>query len=243
MRAAIVIALFACGSGRKQAEPAAPAEVARLGKLADEMLVTARAADVKRTAALEDAMKSLGPRGDLGPCPIKVPIVGTEDMGKLGQQEPAGNDPNWRSIRAEQMMVVERAKLATTDSVRKKHVEEMIDFTRQGLNATNSAATEKWLRYYGDLANDAWEMVIIAARRVEPAMLKQGEYSSGSVLGTAFVYSYPDNKIVCAADVDAHSSRLLRDAKSVQDFALGFDLDNEAFRAAAPKLVAAGPLK
>ncbi len=240
---AALLLVGACGSERKQAEPAAPAEVARLGKLADEMLAAARAADVKRTAALQAALKSLGPRSDLGPCPMKVPIVGTEDMRKLGQQEPAGNDPNWRSVRAEQMMVVERDKLATTESVRLKHVEEMIDFTRQGLTATNSADTEKWLRYYGDLANDAWELVIVADRRVEPTMVKQGEYSAGIVIGTAFVYSHLEGKVVCAADVAAHSSSLLRGTKVVQDFALGFDLDNEAFRTAVPMLVAAGPIR
>lgn len=242
---AIVASAVACSKSDPPAS-AAPAEVERLGKLAEEMRGVARAADAKRTKALLLAVTTMEARPDLGPCPVKVPVVGTEDMQRLGQGEPKDADVNWRSIRAEQMMVVNREDLATAKSVRLKHVEEMLDFEQGRLNAKNVADTEKWLRYHGDVKNTSWELVIVADKRVDPAVAEQGKFTAGFVIGRAFVYSHLSEAVVCAGRVVAHSSELLRHKpltlQNGKDWNLVFDLENETFRAAASSLVAVGPV-
>ena len=243
MKYLLLLMACACGPKREQHPPASPEEVTRLGKLADEMIAASRATDAKRTAALQAALRTLGPRPDLGGCPVKVPVVESESMKNLGARSSSNLDPNWRSVRAEQMMVVDADKLATTQSVRQKNIEQMIASERERLDGTNAADTEKWLRYYGDPKNYAWEMVIVATKHIAPTNAVGGKFTEGIVEGVAFVYSHVDNKIVCAAEVAAQSSSLLRTAKATEGFELAFDLDNEAFRAAAQKLVAAGPLQ
>ena len=275
LRARLLLAVLLAGASaacsRNDPPPAAaPAEVERIAKLADEMRAVARAADAKRTAALTDALQTLEPRPDLGPCPINVPIVGTEDMKQIGNQEPADADinsravpkapaeqpaptersegeRNWRSIRAEQMMIVKLGELTTTKSVRLEQVEKMLAFEQSSLNAKNSADVEKWLRYYGDVKNTSWEMVIVADQRIDPAIAEQGKFRPGIVLGRTFVYSHVEGKVVCAGRVAAHSSELLH-TKNVttqdgKDWHLVFDLENETYREAARKLVAAGPAR
>jgi hypothetical protein len=249
-RGALIIVVAACAACSKNDPPpppaAAPAEVERIGKLADEMRAIARAADAKRTKALLQAAMTMEPRPDLGPCPINVPIVGTENMQRLGQGEPRDADINWRSIRGDQMMVVNRDELVTAKSVRLKHVEGMLDSEQQRLNAKNVADTEKWLRYYGSLENASWEMVVIADKRVDPEIAEEGKFKSGFVIGRAFVYSHPSEKVVCAGRVVSHSSELLRHKpltmQNGKDWNLVFDLENETFREAATKLVAVGPV-
>ncbi len=240
---ALSLALVACA--RPPPPQASPEDQARVDKLGEEMLAVARAAEAKRTTAIAAAMDSLVPRTDLGPCPIKVPIVGTEDRAKLGQGEPAGAPVDWRSIRAEQMMVVARPALATEKGVRLKHVEEMIDFEKGRVATEGVAEVEQWLRYYGDLKNASWEMVIVADQRVDPEIVEQNKFREGIILGRAFVYSFVDDAVVCAANVLAKSSDLLTNHKVAtqdgKDWGLVFDLENEAFRAAARGLFRAGP--
>ena len=199
------------------------------------------------TAALEVALQTLEPRPDLGPCPINVPIVGTEDMKQLGKREPADADVNWRSIRAEQMMIVKLGELATTKSVRLENVEKMLASEQSSLNAKNAADVEKWLRRFGDVKHTSWEMVIVADQRVDPAIVEQEKFRPGIVLGRTFVYSHLEGKVVCAGRVAARSSPLLRTenvtTKDGKDWHLVFDLENETYREAARKLSAAGPVR
>jgi hypothetical protein len=241
---ALLSGLPACTKSSPPVPPASPEDRERIGHLADEMLTVARGADAKRTAAIRAAADTLEPRGDLGPCPIKVPVVGTEDRAKLGEGEPRDAPVDWRSIRAEQMMVVTRPGLATEQSVRLKHVEEMIAFERDRADTEGVAEVQKWIRYYGDLKNDSWEMVIVADRRIDPELAPGGKFRGGVILGRAFVYSFVDDAVVCAADVVAESSNLLTNhqviMKDGKDWGLVFDLENEAFRAAARAMVRAG---
>lgn len=239
------LALGACTRASSSERTVLPAEQARVDALAEEMLAVARAADKKRSLALQAAATTLVPRADLGPCPIKVPMVGTEDMTKLGQSEPKDAPADWRSVRAEQMMVATRAELASKRSVRLKHVEEMIAFERGRLGNEGLADVEKWIRYYGDLKNASWEMVVVAMVRDDPEIINKESFEAGSILGRAYVYSYIDEAVVCAGTVVAQSSELLHNRKvktaDGKDFGLVFDLENEAFRSAARSMVRAGP--
>jgi hypothetical protein len=242
---ALVLVLGACSRSSSSQRTVLPEEQARVDALAEEMLAVARAADKKRSVAPEAAAASLVPRADLGPCPIKVPVVGTEDMTKLGQSEPKDAPVDWRSVRADQMMVATRAELATKKSVRLKHVEEMIAFQRGRLEVEPLADVEKWIRYYGDLKNASWEMVVVAVVRDDPEIKDKESFKAGTILGRAYVYSYVDDAVVCAGTVVAQSSEILHDHKvktaDGKDFGLVFDLENEAFRAAARTMVRAGP--
>ena len=189
------------------------------------------------------ATTELAPRADLGPCPIAVPVVGTDDLARLGEGEPKNAPVDWRSIRANQMMVVKAEDLATAKSARLDHAEKMIEYQRSGLNETNIADTEKWIRYYGDLKTAPWEMVIVAERRVDPKLLGDDKFRAGAIVGRAFVYDHQTGTVVCASEVAARSSQLLSSNKldKVAELQLKMDLENEAYREAAKALVMAGP--
>src|SRR6185369_15703933 len=117
---------------------------------------------------------------------------------------------DWRSIRAYQMMLVDANELATAQSHRLKQALSMIDSEIGRLDATNVADTEKSLRRYGDTKkNMSWEMVVIAERRVRPVVKQGTDFEPGIVVGRAYVYSHVEGAVVCAANVLAHSSKLL----------------------------------
>jgi hypothetical protein len=223
-----------------------PEDRDRVQKAAAAAKADVEAQDAKRTAALVAAATSVVPRPDLGACPIKVPVPDSEQvLGGVSQDLPA----DWRSIRGDQMMVAAREEVATTPSVRKKHLIEMIDFEAGTLdsphNADPVADALKWIGYYGDAKNTAWEMVVVTHGRVDPTLRDGGEFEGGALVGVAYVYSFLEDKVVCAGRVVAESSKLLTwhhvTTPDGGDFDLDFDLQNEAFRAAARALVAAGP--
>jgi len=216
-------------------------------------LTSARAvadeADGKRTAALVEAVGHLVPRPDLGPCPIAIPVVGSEAM--FGDQEPDNAPVGWRSIRANQMMVVDKAAVASPPSVRRKHIAQMLDFEQSSLNAPRPGDNDvvadviRWSRYYADPSNTPWELVVIAERRIDAKLVDRDKFRSGLILGTAFVYSYVEERVACAGSVLAENSDMVT-AHGVKttdgkDFDLVFDLDNEAFRSAARAMYVAGP--
>jgi hypothetical protein len=210
------------------------------------MRSNARAEDAKRTKALVAAVDTLGPREDLGACPIKVPIVGTDDMTRIRESEPTEAPVDWRSIRADQMMVVPKDELPTATSARLKHKLEMIDFMVSALNASNLANTEKLIRELGDTKNAPWELVIIASKRVDPKLMGGDKFEAGAILGHAYVYDHVTGNVVCAARVLAESSKLLTagasESTAASEYKLKLDLENEAFRDAAQHLAKAGPL-
>lgn len=236
------LALAACTKSEPPSVPSADRE--RLEKLAEEMRTAARAANAKRTNALLVAADTLGPREDLGSCPIKVPIVGTEDRTRIGEGEPKDAPVDWRSIRAQQMMVVDRPELPLAKSARLDHILEMVDFQLSRLNATNVADTESWIRRFGDPKTTPWEMVIVASRRIAPKLVERGKFDGGVILGRAFVYDHLSGEVVCAANVLSESSKLLTGggaSTGLTEIKLKMDLENEAFRDAANHLVKAGP--
>jgi hypothetical protein len=147
-------------------------------------LTSARAvadeADGKRTAALVEAVGHLVPRPDLGPCPIAIPVVGSEAM--FGNREPDNAPVGWRSIRANQMMVVDKAAVASTPSVRRKHIGQMLDFEQSRLNAPRPG------------------------NNIDAKLVDRDKFRSGLILGTAFVYSYVDERVACAGSVLAENS-------------------------------------
>jgi hypothetical protein len=254
MRSLFFVAAAACAlagcdrpASQQQVSHVSPEDRERVQKAAAAAKAAVEAQDAKRTAALVAAATSLAPRPDVGACPIKVPVPDSDEvLGGVSHDLP----PDWRSIRADQMMLAPRDAVATTPSVRKKHLLEMIDFeTSQLDSSTKPGAVEdalKWITYYGDAKNKAWEMVVVVRGRVDPTLnADAGEFESGAIVGVAYVYSFVDDKVVCAGPVAAESSKLLtwHHVALVDggDFDLDFDLQNEAFRSAARGLVAAGP--
>lgn len=209
----------------------------------------AAAADKTRTEALVDAIAHLVPRPDLGPCPVPVPVVGSNAL--LGDTEPDHAPTDWRSIRANQMMVVDASAAASAPSVRLKHITEMLDFEQGNLDAPRPGQSNivadviRWARYYADPKSTPWEMVVVAERRLDAKLLDRDKFRSGLIMGVAFVYSYVEEKVVCAGAVLAENSDMLSahgvKTEDGKDFDLAFDLENEAFRSAARGLSLAGP--
>ncbi len=219
-----------------------------MGELASARAI-ADEADRKRTAALVEAVGHLVPRPDLGPCPIAIPVVGSEAM--LVDREPVDAPVDWRSIRANQMMVVNKTAVTSTPSVRRKYIAQMLDFEQSRLNAPRPGDNDvvadviRWARHYADPKNTSWELVVVADRRIDAKLIDRDKFRSGLILGTAFVYSYVDERVACAGSVLAENSDMIT-AHGVKttdgkDFDLQFDLDNEAFRSAARAMYVAGP--
>ena len=234
------IALSSCKEDPPIVIPQAEREEAT--KALDEARKYVDAAESQRREALGLAIATLVPRTDLGTCPIKVPFVGSEAvLGKTDHDLPA----DWRTTRANQMSVVSRAQAKATEGALYKYSISMLDFERQRLEEPPREPTvgkdvAKWARYYGGKESWTWEMTIVANLRVDPKKASEGKFGSGLIVGRAFVYDFVQKKVVCAAEVRAQNSELLYGG-AAEEFSLKFDLENEAYRAAARALVMAGP--
>jgi len=215
------------GSGKPQPNAQERAQVDAVAKQIREFGVKA---EEGRRLALSAALRAPMPEPS-GPCPIKVPVPASEHP--LGGGE-GDLPPDWRDMRADQMTLVSPEQARTADGKRWTTLQDSVKFWQQ------DGRFSEWMTDYAGPKGWRWELTVVADERREPKAVSKEEFQSGLVVGRAFLYSFADERIVCAGPVKAQSSELLRTSgvrmPSGTDFNLAFDLENEAYRAAARSL-------
>jgi hypothetical protein len=213
------------------------AKLEALVKETDEKLVALYA---DRNAALSKALTELGPRADLGPCPIDVPLPESKDLSvRWAETSKTGHS-------YDQMMLVDAGDLehaGAPQTIKLLGPEHTLEMVRLGITSYEDA--EKEIKRKAERELPAWEMIVVSALRKDPTMSADSKFEGGYVIGTAFVYDNREKKVVCAAKVVAENSKNLKPTGIKNDAGLDMilteDLETEAYRAAVKGLALAGP--
>lgn len=163
--------------------------------------------ETRRKEALLAARGRLGPRNDLGACPIQVRLPDPLDMGVFadeGKTFQLGTTP---------ISVVHSADLTTSRGPRAYRLETALFNDVQSRlehtsRAQNQAQIDAAFARADELASTDWTAIdgtLIIDRWTEP--VATGEtFESGRVYGRFYLYSYAEQAIICAANVDAENS-------------------------------------
>jgi hypothetical protein len=216
--------------------PLSTADQAEVLRLAEQARVRGDQLAEERRAGLAAALSTLGPRPDLGSCPIDVRV-------------PTISSNYAVTNRMDSELANAHIIVLPTDSAatRASPVFISLSVTLSHLAGEESARPEA-LREAREIADPAWwtyDMVIAVDEEVEPAYDDDAGYRSGMIRGRAFVWSYVEHAVVCAADVNAENSaqvrvRVGRHESSPYAYLYG-DLMGEAARVAREHLHRAGP--
>lgn len=249
----LVIALAGCArsgssakisdADRKQLEAAIAASQAQAKQAIDA-----------RTTALRSAVAS--PPLTAGPCTFPLPPA--DALVSPGGGGPPG--PDARTAKLHYTLVPAWALADSPPPTTRGDRESL--WARMGLEGTNHGQYELSLKSIQDTiargSYDAggnaatltktinalggrywdWELVIVTSRFTAATQTGDAEFASGEITGTAFVWSYVDNKIRCAGPVVGHNSdsvmsiKVNRNLSSGKNGFLENDLEAQAFAAA-----------
>ena len=185
--------------------------------------------DGLRKIRLRDARATLGPRPDLGPCPVPVRTPSSLDVGTFsadGRTFHLGTAP---------ISVVRTVDLDTSSGPRMFRIRvALVDDVQSMLYYTYRAADlsdlEQSLVDARRLRQPDWmdvDATLLIDRYLQPRV--QGKtFEAGRLQGRFYVYRYSSGQVICAADVWADSSDRLGVRKHLDE--------NGIFRAAASDL-------
>jgi hypothetical protein len=143
----------------------------------------------------------------------------------------------------DRIAVVDAATIATEPGPTAREVKLSLSTVRDD--------SRRWTRFEDrlekarKLANPAFwthDLVVVVDERVDPESAGEGKYRSGRILGRAYLWSYGERAIVCAADVAAESSESVHLREGLQSTSyLKGDLHGNAVAAAKKALFRVGP--
>jgi hypothetical protein len=183
------------------------AERAELEKLKTEAEANALPLELKRREVLAAAKGVVGPRPDMGPCPVGVLAPTDEDQGQFadnGKSFHLGTVPI-SVVQAKDVAEAEGPRYDRVGTALINDVQSMLYHAyraadRQeiddGLARARQLTDPKWLNVDATLVIDRWS---------EPAA-EGDKFQTGWLVGRFYVYSYDESAIICAADVRAENS-------------------------------------
>lgn len=173
----------------------------RLERLASERRAATATADARARAegeqsrfehALREAIgEGVGPRPELGACPVALP----HPSGALGR-------------RTFPLLVLANTEIGT--SMPSQAVADLLADVRRAEQHLAAGRNEEAALYARALASPerlGVEVVLVTTTSRPPRVLAANEYEPGSVRGRAYLYRFADRRVICAAEVEAHSSR------------------------------------
>jgi hypothetical protein len=209
--------------------------------------------DAEWHTGINDALaKDLGPRKDLGRCPLAIPTLQFETTfatvdATLARAGLSG------IVRPSAIAVVTPAELGSTSSLTARQVRYDTNNLRAHTDGTNQRDGEYLLaeaQKASDPSRWRWDAIVIldverAARHID---LDAGTFASGSTRGRVLVFDYGTKKVACAADFEAkNSARVTVKAPEPGDLAenakakLANDLLVQTIKTAFTELWVAGP--
>jgi len=184
---------------RSQSPPRRPVtEAARLDG-ARVAIAGARAraasAQLRFETAIRDAINDdVTPRSDLGACPIALPAAAS-----LAPGRPAFP-----------LLTVERAEMDGT--LPSQAVAGVLGDVRRAeahLAAGRFEEAKLYARALDRPERFGYDVVLVARATKEPRALSGREYEAGEIAGRAYVYDFASDRVVCAGDVEAKSSKTI----------------------------------
>jgi hypothetical protein len=159
----------------------------------------AASAQLRFEAAVRDAIKDdVAPRADLGACPIALPAI-HGDRTSL---------PTGRA--AFPLLTVERAELdGTLPSQAVAGVLADVRRAEAHLAAGRFEEAKLYARALDRPERFGYDVVLVARATKEPRALSGREFEPGEIAGRAYVYDFASDRVVCAGDVEAKSSKAI----------------------------------
>jgi hypothetical protein len=183
-------------SGEKPRARRASTEAERI-EVARSAIASARAraslAQSRFEVAIRDAVQQgLGPRPDLGACPVKLPAASSLAYGRP----------------AFPVLTVERSEIGVT--LPSQAVGAVLADVRRAEGHLASGRFEEATLYARALDRPErfdFDVVLIADSMNPPRARSGTEYDPGEIAGRVFVYDFTRGRVVCAADMRAKSSK------------------------------------
>jgi hypothetical protein len=144
-------------------------------------------------AAMRDAIASdLGPRPELGACPIELPAASS--LAKRGPAFP--------------VLTIERSESSgTLPSQAVAGVLADVHRAEAHLATGRFEEAELYARALDRPERFGYDVVLVASAVKKPRALSGSEYEPGEIEGRAYVYDFTSGRVVCAGDVKAKSSK------------------------------------
>lgn len=134
----------------------------------------------------------IGPRADLGACPIRLPEASSLVKGRA----------------AFPLLVIERADLK--EALPSQAVAAVLSDVRRAEKHVAAGHYEEASLYARALDRDdrfRYDVVLVAKQAKHPHAVSGKEFTPGEVEGRAYLYDFASGKVVCAADITAKSSK------------------------------------
>lgn len=213
-------------------------ELAKLQATAKEQ---AKTFDQQRRDAITAAQGKIEPRKDLGACPVEISTSLLEPSSAYGSRHAENESGVQISLEVLGIWAGSPDELATKPgSMLKK-----FDLETSYLGDEPSA-----LKRMHEAADTPWkpELVVLIDKKISPKITDDKTFEGGIALGRAYVYSFTDKAIVCAARFLAENSETVTvtmiDATHVAPGSIASlegDLLTQSVLAAKKALFKAGP--
>ncbi|MBS2011278.1 MAG: hypothetical protein JST00_00085 [Deltaproteobacteria bacterium] len=153
----------------------------------------ATAAQTRFDHAMREAIgDDVGPREDLGACPIRLAEPSSLVRGRASFP----------------LLTIERADLK--ESLPSQAVAAVLADVRRAEKHVAAGRYEEAALYARALDRDDrfdFDVVLVAKHSTRPRALSGTEFVPGEITGRAYVYDFRSGKVVCAADITAKSSK------------------------------------
>lgn len=241
-----------------------PADVEELSALVIAAQAKADAFVAARDRGLREAARNLVPRLDALPCPEKIPRpepLGDSDIDLKGAAYEAHEAARWRmnvvpdwavagGSSPEPLKPIQKAEAAiATLGPRHDQFNRQSAMVRRQLTASkyeDGWTREKVMEAAREMGTDAywgWELDVVTTVKAAPTHDGTETFEGGILFGKAFLWSFPQGRVLCVADVKATNQERIRVSVDPnnkgprQSQRLNDDLQNEAYRAAISALV------
>jgi hypothetical protein len=260
----LLLVVAGCGSSGSKTGAAIPAaEQQRIVELVRVAQTRADDFAKARELGLRTAWRDLDPATATAPCPVTLPalpLIRGEDGSASAADREALDVARWRMSvlpaaallgeppPADEKSIQRIERQIATKGPRRDQFERqsgmLLRIAKDGTVPEVFKTVDEVVALATEIGSDAywgWELNIVASEYRKPLFNPDG-FVAGSIVGKALLWSFKDNRVVCAADVTAtnQDSMTLRidpkDERMQGHHTLSEDLKNQAYRAAITSL-------
>jgi hypothetical protein len=222
----VIVGLAACKPA-DATPPDFPAAVAEARRAGEEL-------DKERREALVKAASTIVPRADLGRCPVEVKLPGLQFKAIMPNQVAISMATAKPGLDVLTMSEAE-TKPGPTLGLQKIKLDILAGEAKRGYPDVVARAREMGTPGWFDV-----DLVVVSIARTDPEIVGSDKFKSGELIGRAYLWSYKEHTVLCAATVTVESSDTVDVAGGSPEYLRG-DLDAQAILQAKERLVRAGP--
>lgn len=190
--------------------PISPEQRTELEALRDKAIAQAKPLDEERTKAILAAHGKVGPRPDIGTCPIQAILPSPDDSGVFQDNELSfelGLAP-YTVVKLEDLQKVQGPRLDRLETAVTNDIESML---YRNFAAKSPADLDAGMRRAKELASPGWltEDATLVLDEDRWPVIEGEKFKSGFLRGMMYVWSYKEHAILCVADVVAENSDVI----------------------------------